>query len=133
MGQDFITISGKVIDSKSLQPLPYASLIVKKKSFATVSNEAGEFVFHIPRSSGKDTILITFVGYEIKELAIQSIDKTKPQEISLDPKEVFLKEVVVSNKRLSASDIIKEVLKRIPSNYPDQSHVLKGFFRDWKT
>jgi hypothetical protein len=133
MGQDFITISGKVIDSKSFQPLPYASLIVKKKSFATVSNEAGVFVFHIPRSSGEDTLLITFVGYEIKELAIQSIDKSKPQVISLDPQEIFLKEVVVNNKRLSASDVIKEVLRKIPSNYPDQSHVLRGFFRDWRT
>jgi len=66
MGQDFITISAKVIDSKSSQPLPYARVIVKKKSFATVSNEAGEFVFHIPRSSGEDTLLTTFVGYEIR-------------------------------------------------------------------
>ena len=107
MRQNFITISGKVIDSKSSQPLPYASSIVKKKSFATVSNEAGEYVFHIPRGSGEDTLLITFVGYEIKELAIQSINKSKLREISLDPKEVFLKEVVASNKRLSASDVIK--------------------------
>lgn len=132
-GQDFITISGKVINSKRLEPLPYVNLVVKGKSFATVSNEAGEFVFHIPRSSGEDTLVITFIGYETKELGIQSIDKSKSQEISLSPKEVLLKGVIVSNKHLSAADIIKEVLKRIPSNYPDQSHVLKGFFRDWRT
>ena len=87
IGQDFITISGKVTDSRSLEPLPYVNLIVKRKPFATVSNETGEFVFHIPRSSGEDTLLITFIGYEIKELAIQSIDKSKSQEIFLDPKE----------------------------------------------
>jgi len=133
IGQDFITISDKVSDSKSLEPLPYANLIVKRKSFATVSNETGEFVFHIPRNSGVDTLVITFIGYETMELAIQSIDKSKSQEIYLNPKEVLLKGVIVSNKRLSATDVIKEVLKKIPSNYPDQSHVLKGFFRDWKT
>ena len=132
-GQDFLTISGKVIDSKSLAPLPYANLIVKRKSFATVSNETGEFVFHIPRSSGADTLLITFIGYETKELSIQSIVKSKSQEIFLDPKEVLLKGVIVNNRRLSATDVIKEALKKIPLNYPDQSHVLKGFFRDWKT
>ncbi len=133
IGQDFITISGKVIDSKSSEPLPYVNLIVKGKPFATVSNKAGEFVFHIPQSSGRDTLLITFVGYESKQLAIQSIDESKSQEIFLNPKEALLKGVIVSNKRLSASDVIREVLKKIPSNYPDQSHVLKGFFRDWKT
>ncbi len=132
-GQDFITISGKVIDGKSLEPLPYVNLFVKRKPLATVSNETGEFVFHIPRSSGEDTLLITFIGYEIKELAIQSIDKSKSQEIFLAPKEGLLTEVTVSNKRWSATDVIKEVLKKIPLNYPDQSHVLKGFFRDWKT
>lgn len=132
-GQDFITISGNVIDGKNREPLPYVNLFVKGKSFGTVSNETGEFVFHIPRSSGGDTLLITFIGYEIKELAIQRIDKSKSLEISLNPKEVLLKGVIVSNKRLSAADVIKEVLEKIPSNYPDQSHVLKGFFRDWKT
>jgi hypothetical protein len=133
MGQNFITISGKVIDSKTLEPLPYANLIVKKKSFATLSNATGEFVFHIPRSSGEDTLLITFIGYEIKELAIQGIDKSKSQEILLVPKDVLLKEVIVSNKRLSALDVIKEALRKIPSNYSGQPHVLKGFFRDWRT
>jgi hypothetical protein len=133
MGQDFITISGKVSDSKSLEPLPYVNLIVKKKTFATVSNQTGEFVFHIPRSSGNDTLLISFVGYEIRELAIQNIDKSKSQDIFLDPKGILLKELVVSNKRLNALDVIKEVIKKIPSNYPDQPHVLKGFFRDWRT
>ncbi len=132
LGQ-ILTISGKVVDSLNAQPLAYVNITVKHKSLGAVSNEVGEFVFNVPKSAEKDTLVFSFIGYTPKEVLLSNLAPTKLLAVALAPKAVFLQALTVTSKRLTAESVVKEALQKISSNYPHTPHVLRGFFRDWKT
>ena len=62
--EDFLKISGKIIDSKTREPLIHANISVSKTSIGTVSNILGEFDFFVPIVLKDDTLVIsTFIMY----------------------------------------------------------------------
>jgi hypothetical protein len=46
--ENHLTISGKIIDKETTQPVPFANIGVSGKSMGTVSNQQGEFIIKIP-------------------------------------------------------------------------------------
>src|SRR5688500_12043117 len=60
----FISITGKLVDSKSKEPIPYASVYIKGKSIGTTTNEDGRFQFHVPSGFAKDTLVVSVIGYD---------------------------------------------------------------------
>jgi CarboxypepD_reg-like domain len=129
--ESFISIRGKLSDSKSKEAIPYASIYIQGKSIGTTSNEDGNFLFHLPIHFSSDTLIISAIGYEsFKSVGKNLIDKDNL--LYLKPTITLLKEVVIksSDKRLTAKDIVKKAVANIPQNYPMQPFVIEGFFRD---
>ncbi|WP_162796016.1 TonB-dependent receptor [Pedobacter nanyangensis] len=60
-----ITINGKVVD-ESGQPLPGAGIKVKGTTLSTTTNSEGQFT--IANAPDKAILLISFIGYEAKEI-----------------------------------------------------------------
>jgi len=58
-------IKGTILDSESNAPLPYAYLINKNTQKGTITNEDGDFKLLY---SLEDTIIVTFISYEKKEI-----------------------------------------------------------------
>lgn len=82
-------VEGRVIDSESNEPLPGCTIMVKGTSNGTASDINGKFTLSVPDPNS--TIIISFVGYESKELkANSSFDN-----IALKASTVSLDEVVV--------------------------------------
>lgn len=102
-------VSGVVMDNTN-QPVPYANVYFKGSNEGIVTNEDGRF--YIESKTNYDVLLVSFVGFETKEVAL-------PKRINYDFKIVLndgeqLKEVVIfagktSKKNNPALDILRKI------------------------
>ena len=96
------SLSGKVIEDKSGESLPFATVLVKETDIGTTSNLDGFFsLLDLP--TDRVTLIVSYVGYETKEIIISGI----PDElltISLVPISNQLEEVIVSANAYKVMD-----------------------------
>jgi len=92
-------LQGKIIDSNSKKPVPFAHIINAKKGQATVSDTAGYFKILMLRN---DTIKISCVGYEVGYFWLIDNFDDKKQELTilLVPKIYNIKQINVYEERL---------------------------------
>jgi len=126
-----VMISGVVVDKETKEPLTYASIGIKGKSIGTISNQQGEFDFHIPAEQRNNFLVIDMLGYKTFEAPIWSLLDANPLIIEMDKAPVLLKEVVISDS-LRGGDILQIALSRIEQNYPMNPFLMYGFYRDLK-
>lgn len=67
--EDFII--GKLLDSKTKEPVPFASIRIKDRALGMISNTDGSFKIPLKFKEYGDFIEISSMGYETKELLIQ--------------------------------------------------------------
>lgn len=125
---DFIKVSGKIIDNRTKEPLAYANVSISKSSIGTVSNSIGEFDFFIPYAFKDDTLIISYVGYTTLKQSVSVSASVK--NFNLDEVAVVLNEVVVSSD--GAKKLIEEAFRAIPVAYQTQPYLLEGFHRSWE-
>lgn len=126
-----LTVSGKVTDRDTHEPLPFASIGIKGKPIGTISNLQGDFDFHIPEEYRNEILVISMLGYSNFESPVWSLLSATPVTLELVRSSTLLKEVLVSDS-LSGGDILRIALNRIEQNYPMQPFLLEGFYRDIK-
>ena len=126
-----ITINGTVIDKESGEPLPYAHIIIKGKSIGTLSQVNGTFSFHF-RSSGRDTLEISYIGYRTSQSLVQDLNTSVPLQFELSPQTIQLRAVTIRESSIKAADVIAQAIAQLTANYASNPHLLQGFFRDWK-
>ncbi|MEZ4973224.1 MAG: carboxypeptidase-like regulatory domain-containing protein [Cyclobacteriaceae bacterium] len=124
-----ITISAKVIDRETREPVVFASVGIKDRPIGTITNLQGEFDFHIPTEFRNDILVISMLGYQSFEAPAWTI--TPNQVIELSKSTQLLDEVVVSDS-LRGGEILTIALSRIEQNYPMKPFMLDGFYRDVK-
>lgn len=87
------TLSGKVVEEGSGEPLSYANIVIKSKHSGTTSNVDGFFTLYgIP--SDTSVIQFSYVGYEIKEIVYRDLE-SKNALVQLKPLSTSLNEVVI--------------------------------------
>lgn len=91
-----ISISGKLIDKETQEPVIYANIFLANTTIGTTSDNNGEFFFRdIPY--GNYNIIFSHVGYESE---IRKFDSYQPYrfkfEISLIPKVIQLKQISIT-------------------------------------
>ncbi|TRX50012.1 carboxypeptidase-like regulatory domain-containing protein [Fulvivirga sp. M361] len=127
--QDRLTIQGMVIDKVSNERLPFASIALKNLPLSTVANLNGEFTFHISPKHREDTLMISMLGYKQKEILLNVLTFRQKQRFSLSPSEKVLDGIVIKDS-LTANEIIKLAIKRIPVNYPSYPVSMQAFYRE---
>lgn len=90
-------ISGTVFDAGSNEPLPGANVVIQGTQTGTATGTDGTFTINADEG---DILVITFVGYQEKEVAAE-----EGMEIYLEPDEKALGEIVVSSRTI---DIARE-------------------------
>jgi len=126
-----ITLSAKVQDNGTGEPLPFASVGIKGKSTSTITNLQGEFDFHFPTEFRNDILVVSMLGYENFEAPIWSILDSKITVIPMTPSTTMLSEVEVRDS-LSGGEILSIALAKITQNFPMEPFLLEGFYRDVK-
>ncbi len=127
----FISVEGKIIDNRSKEPIPYASVYLKGRSIGTTTNHDGRFLFHIPSEFSNDTLVISMIGYTYFKSVVSRMAENDTV-IELKQSTTLLDEVVVksSKKELTGKDIVRKAVAGIPENYPMKPFIIEGFFRD---
>ncbi|MGC3948081.1 MAG: carboxypeptidase-like regulatory domain-containing protein [Chryseolinea sp.] len=128
--ESFVTIQGRLIDQSTNEPIPYASIQVLGASIGTTTNDDGRFVFHVPIALEVKAIRVSALGYDHFEASVTSMTRGE-QKITLKPGITMLDEVTIKAKKdLTAKEIVKTAVSKIPSNYPMKPFIIEGFFRD---
>ncbi|MBL0745557.1 carboxypeptidase-like regulatory domain-containing protein [Chryseolinea sp. Jin1] len=131
-GQEkYINLKGVVSDSQSGEPIAYASVFVKGQPQGTMSNEDGRFLLYLSPNLKTDSLVLSAIGYGRLAVAIGSL-LDKEAVLKMKPSSIQLAEIVVhaTDKELSAKEIVKRAVSRIPQNYPMEPFAIEGFFRD---
>ena len=108
-----ITLSAKLLDRVTGEPLPFASIGLKSKSISTVSNLQGEFDFHIPEEYRNEIIVISMLGYEKLEAPVWSLLDKSDQILMMDKSTTVLAEVVVFDS-LTGGEILRNACDNLP-------------------
>lgn len=113
ISQDKIHISGKITDNQSNKVIEFANIGIEGKSIGTISNENGEFELIISKNLKQNFLVVSYIGYKSYKVKISEIEN-KFIKVKLEADDIEIEEVVVS--ALSAKQLLKEVIKKIPDN-----------------
>ena len=89
------TLTGRITDAVSGDPLPAVSVMIKNSKTATITGEGGYYT--IPNmAAGRYTLLAAYVGYQTKEVVVHAYqDGVFTQNLALQVSTMALDEVVV--------------------------------------
>jgi hypothetical protein len=91
-------LESTVIDSHTNKVIPFSTIKIVGKNEGVYSNENGGFsILVVPT----DTLAISHIGYKTLEIPVNKVTSN----IVLTPKEIDLKEVIVSNKKPKTKEI----------------------------
>jgi hypothetical protein len=90
--QDF-SVSGKVVDSATKEPLAFASVFCQNTTLGTTTNKEGSF--HLSLKQGGYDLIITYTGYRSHLVRISPETKPTGLEIALVKEEKSIEEVVI--------------------------------------
>lgn len=125
--EKFMTLSGRVTDAGSHQPVIYANIQLKKGSIGTVTNAGGDFIFNVAEKYWQDTLLISCIGYKTVVLPLPANSQPN-MNINMQPA-IYLLPAVAVNMR-SGLAILKQMVSRIPENYDTADVMLTAFYRE---
>ena len=130
--QNLLIFSGRIYDNSTKEPLPYASISIPHTGTGVISNEYGEFIYHIPENSGNGLIRISFIGYETIFVDTDTVQQDIVYDFQIQPQTVEIGEIdIVAKKLISPEKIVKQAIRNIKKNYPGESFQLHGYYRDY--
>ena len=91
--QSNFSVSGKVIDSASREPLAFASVFCQNTTQGTTTNKEGSFYLSL-KEGGYD-LVITYTGYRSRMIRISQDIKTTDLQIEMVKEEKSIEEVVI--------------------------------------
>jgi hypothetical protein len=120
------TLTGRIVDGQTGEPVPFATVVTGVNK-GTISNEEGFFSFDTS-SQAIQSIHISCMGYETLKIPVESIEKDKI--LRLSPAAIRLNEVRIGERIPEADEIIRQVVKNIPSNYVLEGSNYAFFYRE---
>ncbi len=124
---DYVAFSGKIVDVKNGDVLPFATLSVEGSNITTVSNSEGEFSLKIPKEFQDKTLTVSYIGYKNRILKISEL-KQENSRITLEPMIVSLPEINVIST--DAENLVLSVLENRYKNYPEEELLMTAFYRE---
>ncbi len=101
------TISGKLLDLETKQPIIGGNVYISKLEKGSITNLNGEFkLSNIP--DGEFNMVVSFIGYTTKTISLSSPSET-PLIIELQPSAIEMEEVIVSTPfhKLQSENVVK--------------------------
>lgn len=124
--QSFV-LHGRILDSETGLPLPYATISVNQLGIGTACNQDGDWSLRIPASGANAKLSINFMGYTPQVHNIANLSETST--IKLVPSHFDLAEVVVVPRDF-IFELLGKAYKAIPENYPTKPTMCDGFYRE---
>jgi hypothetical protein len=105
-----IPVTGIVTDGKTKAPVAYAYILIKGTKTGIVTREDGSFSIQVPAGRNKMTLVVSSVGYEVRELEV-SLQKKRNLNIALSENVNALEGEVMIVKKVSVAQKVKREIK----------------------
>jgi hypothetical protein len=127
-------LEGKVINSISSKPVPFATIKLRNNQIGVYANADGDFKIIRKQEFMDDSLMITCIGFKQSAIAYKDLLDNSVNKIILNPIVYGLKEVKVvsSRKKLGAPAIIGRAIRNIKNNYPDKPYNYIAYYRDYQ-
>jgi hypothetical protein len=127
----------KVMETGTQYPVPYATIQIKNSSKGVIANVDGDFRIPYRYKVAKDTIIVSCLGYETREIALSTFDNYQTNIINLNTKIEDLGQIVIQGKKSTSRDfdaytLVKKAIANISLNYPKASYSSIGYYRDYQ-
>jgi hypothetical protein len=108
-------ISGRVLDAKTKEPLPFVNISFKYSKVGTTSTMEGNY--RIETYYASDSLSASFLGYKLLSKKVK-LDQTQVIDFLLEEGSISLTEIVISGKDAEnpAHVILKNVIRNKPIN-----------------
>lgn len=77
-----ITITGNIKDAHTQEPISFASVYLSASGIGKTADSSGHFLFWVNNLTA-DTLVVSYVGYEIFKLSVSSLNNAIPVDIQL--------------------------------------------------
>ncbi|MDI3526020.1 MAG: hypothetical protein PWR03_203 [Tenuifilum sp.] len=130
MAQDlsYQLVSGVVKDSKTKEPVVFATIAVPGTTIGTVANSDGEFTLKVPKSLNASEFEIYHIGYKNRSFPIVTEKSSKKNVYYIEPASIEIEKVVV--RPFDARDLINGAISNISKNYSKTPASLTAFYRE---
>lgn len=118
------TLTGQIIDGRTQEPLPYATIFMKNHSLGATSDDKGMFRVHLPDSLLVDTIVFSYIGYDAFELIAKDVKEN--MEVKLFSDEEILDNVDVV--AMTVDERIERIKSKIEENYLDTPSMMNAYY-----
>jgi hypothetical protein len=127
-------IDGKVINSTTSKPVPFATIKLKNNQLGVFANAEGDFKIIRNPEFQNDSIIITCIGFKRSSLSFKNLSDKVVNKIFLIPVIYLLSEVkvIASRKELGSVTIIGRAIRKIRNNYPKKPYSYIGYYRDYQ-
>jgi hypothetical protein len=127
-------IRGKVIDSKTSRPIPFATVRLKNSQVGVISNAEGDFRILNNPGFRSDSLIVSCIGFHRLSLTFSVLKTAGMNNLKLIPYIYSLNEVKVTarKRRLSPEIIIARALRNIKKNYPVTPYSYVSYYRDYQ-
>lgn len=116
--QNTYTISGKVFDVSTKEPLPFVPLIISGTNIGTQSDFEGNYI--IKTNKLGDSLIAVYVGYKRLARKIQKNVSSQVINMPMELEGISLEEVVVKAGENPAHRIIRNAIANKSRNNPDK-------------
>ncbi|MEI6755065.1 MAG: carboxypeptidase-like regulatory domain-containing protein [Paludibacter sp.] len=93
------SFSGKIISKNNQTPVEYANIGILNKNIGTTSDTSGNFSIYLPTEFNNDTLRISCIGFETKNIIVKDFVNLNKKNIQLFEKTYNLAESVITPKR----------------------------------
>ena len=127
-------IRGKVIDSKTSDPVSFAAVHLKNTQFGIYSNAEGDFRILNDPGFQTDSLIVTCIGYYRLTVAFSVLKTSKMNNLKLLRNIHGLSEVrvIARKKRLNSEAIVARAIRNIKKNYPVNPFSYVSYYRDYQ-
>jgi len=125
---NFKVFYGKVVDNKTGNSLPFATVEAIGSNIATVTNIDGNFIIKVPVESNVAQFKISYLGYSNVTVPLEDFRKNHSLTIELEPTSIQLQAITIRPE--DALNIIIDALQKVGENYSIQPMMMRGFYRE---
>jgi hypothetical protein len=132
LSQSAAFFAGKVIDSKSSEPVPFATIMLKNNQLGVYANAEGDFKIPQNPDFKSDSLIVTCIGYKRYSTAYSLLSQ-KINVIHLEPVIYGLSEVTVkAGRKIGSITIVRKAIGNIAKNYPAKPFSYISYYRDYQ-